>query len=306
MVIVEAPASTANLGAGFDVFGLALNGRSDVVQVTCSDGNDITISADGGVPSDPDKNTAGVTAGVIRDDYNTGGVHIDIHKGVPAGYGMGSSAASAAAAAVACNELFKLGMDHNTLVKYAGHGELASAGSAHYDNVAASVCGGFVIVRTGPLNVTYLRAPEGLTLCVAIPGIPTPEGKTRVSRGVLPGSVPLAGVTTNVASAASMVAGVVTGDIPLMGRSVKDVIAEPARMGMIPGYMDVKRLATEAGAAGVTISGAGPSVIALLDGDAHIRDVTSAMAEGFAKAGVDCTTIPCQPAEGAHVVGNMP
>ena len=214
---------------------------------------------------------------------------------------MGSSAASAAAAAVACNELFGLGLDHNALVKYAGYGEQASAGSAHYDNVAASICGGFVIVRQDPLQVTALPAPKNLVLCVAVPNVGVPKGKTRVSRGVLPESVPLGDVTANVASAVSMVAGVMTDDIPLMGRAVRDAIAEPARKGMIPGYDDVVRLATEAGAAGVTISGAGPSIISILDGDARISAVEAAMKEGFMTAGIDCTTIPCRPAEGAGV-----
>lgn len=305
-VTVAAPASTANLGAGFDVFGMALDGRHDTVRVAESGDHSITITADGGVPSDPGRNTAGIVAGAMRDEFGTGGAHITIRKGVPAGYGMGSSAASAAAAAVAFNELFGLGLDRTTLVRYAGYGERASAGSIHYDNVAASVCGGFVIVRTDPLGVTALRPPEGLALCVAVPDTKVPEGKTRVSRGVVPKSVPLGSVTANVASAASMVAGVMGGDIGMMGESVRDMIAEPARMGMIPGYGDVRRLAVEAGAAGVTISGAGPSVIALMDGDSRMAEVRDAMREGFARAGVGCTTIPCRPAAGAHITGDSP
>ena len=158
---MAAPASTANLGAGFDVFGMALDGRHDTVRVAESGDHSITITADGGVPSDPGRNTAGIVAGAMRDEFGTGGAHITIRKGVPAGYGMGSSAASAAAAAVAFNELFGLGLDRTALVRYAGYGERASAGSIHYDNVAASVCGGFVIVRTDPLGVTALRPPEG-------------------------------------------------------------------------------------------------------------------------------------------------
>ena len=303
---MEAPASTANLGAGFDVFGMALDGRHDTIRVEESGSHSITITADGGVPSDPGRNTAGIVAGAMRDDFDTGGVHITIRKGVPAGYGMGSSAASAAAAAVACNELFGLGLDRTTLVRYAGYGERASAGTIHYDNVAASVCGGFVIVRTDPLGVTALRPPEGLALCVAVPDTKVPESKTQVSRGAVPKSIPLGSVTTNVASAASMVAGVMDGDIGLMGESVRDMIAEPARMGMIPGYGDVKRLAVKAGAAGVTISGAGPSVIALMDGDSRTGEVQAAMREGFARAGVGCTTIPCRPAEGARTVEEWP
>ena len=286
------------------MFGMALDGRHDTIRMTESGERSITITSDGGVPSDPDRNTAGIVAGTMRDDFGTGGVHITIRKGVPAGYGMGSSAASAAAAAVAYDNLFGLGLDHTTLVKYAGYGERASAGSIHYDNVAASVCGGFVIVRTDPLGVTALRPPGELALCVAVPDTKVPEGKTRVSRGVVPKSIPLGSVTANVASAASMVAGVMGGDIRMMGESVKDAIAEPARMGMIPGYGDVKRLAIQAGAAGVTISGAGPSVIALMDGDSRMGEVQAAMSEGFARAGVGCTTIPCRPAEGARVIGD--
>ena len=301
MVTVTAPASTANLGAGFDVFGMALDGRHDTVSVAPADA--ITVTADGGVPSDPARNTAGIVAAAIRDDFGTGGVRITIRKGVPAGYGMGSSAASAAGAAVACNELFGLGLDRTALVRYAGYGERASAGSIHYDNVAASVCGGFVIVRTDPLDVTVMQPPEDLALCVAVPRISVPEGKTGVSRGAVPKSIPLKDVTSNVASAASMVAGVAGGDVRLMGRALRDAIAEPARRGMIPGYGEVARLAMQAGAAGVTISGAGPSVIAMMEGVSRMDSIRDAMSEGFGSAGVDCTTIPCRPAPGARVIG---
>ena len=303
MVTVTAPASTANLGAGFDVFGMALDGRHDTVSVAPDGGDAITVTADGGVPSDPARNTAGIVAAAIRDDFGTGGIRITIRKGVPAGYGMGSSAASAAGAAVACNELFGLGLDRTALVRYAGYGERASAGSIHYDNVAASVCGGFVIVRTEPLDVTVLQPPEDLELCVAVPRISVPEGKTGVSRGAVPKSIPLKDVTTNVASAASMVAGVAGGDIRLMGRALKDAIAEPARRSMIPGYGEVARLAMQAGAAGVTISGAGPSVIALMEGSSRMDSIRDAMREGFGSAGIDCTTIPCRPALGARIAG---
>ena len=305
MVTVVAPSSTANLGAGFDVFGMALDGRQDTIRMTKKSGG-TTISADGGVPTDAARNTAGVVAAAMQRDFGIGDVHIKIHKGVPAGYGMGSSAASAAAAAVACDRLFDLGLQEIDLVRYAGEGERASAGSVHYDNVAASVCGGFVIVSTNPLHVTALPPPKGLVLCIGVPDTSVPEGKTRVSRGVVPKSIPLGDVTANLASAASMVAGVMTGDISLMGRSVRDMIAEPARMGMIPGYAEVKRLALEAGAAGVTISGAGPSVIAMMEGDSSLPNIESAIRRGFERGGVGCTTIPCRPTGGARVAEDTP
>jgi len=107
-----------------------------------------------------------------------GGVEIKIKKGIPAGYGMGSSAASAAATAVAFDKLFKLKLDGNSLVEFAGSGEKASAGTVHYDNVAASVLGGFVIVRTNPLHVIRIDPPTNLRMCVAVPTISVPKKKT--------------------------------------------------------------------------------------------------------------------------------
>lgn len=303
MNTAQAPSSTANLGPGFDVFGMALDACFDTVSVA-QEGSSITISSDDDIPLEYTKNTAGIVIDMMRRDFKIeSGVHVTINKGVPAGYGMGSSAASAAAAAVAYSDLHNLNLSLDELTRYAGYGEQASAGSIHYDNVAASVSGGFVIVRPEPLRIIHLQPPENLALCVAVPNIPTPEKKTQVSRGVIPNMVPLHNVTTNVSLSSSLVAGICTGDISLIGDSIQDVIVEPVRKHMVPGLDDIRSLAVSAGAAGVTISGAGPSVIAFVDDDAaDINRVERAMQEGFGRQGIDCRTFPCSVAKGAGAV----
>ena len=261
-VTVKAPSSTANLGPGFDVFGLAIDAFYDTITLTKIE-KGITIVTDDKIPINPENNTAGLVVKNMRKKFKIEkGIEIKIEKGIPAGFGMGSSAASAAATAVAFDKLFGLKLDDNALVEFAGSGEKASAGTVHYDNVAASVLGGFVIVKTLPLQVIKINPPTDLRMCIAIPKIDVPKKKTKVSRGVIPKKINLDDSILNLSNAASIVAGFMNKDVELIGNSVKDVIVEPARHHMIPGFMKVKEKAIRAGALGVTISGAGPSVIA--------------------------------------------
>ena len=161
-VKVRAPSSTANLGPGFDVFGLALDafhdeiilGKTNKSITTNRPWHGVRILTMDDVPTDPQQNTAGLVIKSMKQKFKIkSGIEIRIKKGVPAGFGMGSSAASAAAAALACNKLFNLKLDDKTLVKCAGIGEKASAGTIHYDNVAASLLGGFVVIKTKPFEV---------------------------------------------------------------------------------------------------------------------------------------------------------
>jgi len=227
------------------------------------------------------------------------GIEIKIEKGVPAGFGMGSSAASAAAAAVAFDKLFGLKLDDNSLVEFAGSGEKASAGSIHYDNVAASVLGGFVIVKTDPLYVIRIEPPTNLRMCIAVPEIIVPKKKTKVSRGVIPKKVNFSNSVLNLSNATAIVAGFMKKDLELIGNSIKDVIVEPARQHMIPGFSKVKENAIKAGALGVTISGAGPSVIAFAKKSSDMKKISLAMTKGFTSANTKCKTIICKPSNGA-------
>ena len=298
-VTVKAPSSTANLGPGFDVFGLAVNAFYDTVTLTKTKSG-ISIITNDSIPTNPDNNTAGLVVKNMKKKFKIkSGVKIEIKKGVPAGFGMGSSAASAAATAVAFDKLFGLKIDGNTLVEFAGSGEKASAGTVHYDNVAASVLGGFVIVRTNPLDVIRIEPPKNLRMCVAVPTLKVPKKKTKVSRGVIPKKIKLTDSILNLSNATAIVVGFMNKDSDLIGNSIKDVIVEPARQHMIPGFSKVKQNALKAGASGVTISGAGPSVIAFSESSGNLKKISQAMTRGFSSANTKCQTVICKPSKGA-------
>ncbi|MCI4432922.1 MAG: homoserine kinase [Nitrosopumilus sp.] len=301
-ITVKAPSSTANLGPGFDVFGLAVDAFFDEITLTKKKSG-ISIITEDDVPTNPENNTAGlVVKNMIKKFKIKDGIEIKIKKGVPPGFGMGSSAASASATAVAFDKLYGLKLDKNTLVEFAGSGEKASAGSIHFDNVAASVLGGFVIVRTNPLNIIKIKPPKNLRMCIAIPKLEVPKMKTKISRGVIPKKVNLIDSVRNLSNAAAIVVGFMEKNPELIGNSIKDVIVEPARQHMIPGFVKVKENALRAGALGVTISGAGPSVIAFSKNSADLKRISSAMSRGFANVNIKCQTVICKPSKGAIVI----
>lgn len=301
-ITVKAPSSTANLGPGFDVFGLAVDAFFDEITLTKKKSG-ISIITDDNIPTNPDNNTAGlVVKNMIKKFKIKDGIEIKIKKGVPAGFGMGSSAASAAATVVAFDKMYGLKLNENSLVEFAGTGEKASAGTIHYDNVAASVLGGFVIVRTNPLNVIKIVPPMNMRMCIAVPKLEVPKKKTKVSRGVIPKKVRLTDSVMNLSNASAIVAGFMKKDPKLIGNSIKDVIVEPARQHMIPGFSEVKENALKAGAFGVTISGAGPSVIAFSDSLGDLKKISLAMSKGFTSANTKCQTIICKPSNGATVI----
>ena len=298
-ITVRAPSSTANLGPGFDTFGLAIDAFYDEITLSKTKSG-ITIVTDDDIPTNPENNTAGLVVKNMKKKLKIkSGVEIQIKKGIPAGFGMGSSAGSAAATAVAFGKLFKIKLNSNQLVEFAGFGEKASAGTIHYDNVAASVLGEFVIVKTNPLNVIKIESPTNLRMCVAVPKIEVPKKKTKVSRGVIPKKVKLTDAVLNLSNASAIVAGFTKKDPKLIGNSIVDVIVEPARQHMIPGYKQVKQNALKAGAYGVTISGAGPSVIAFSKNSFDLKKISTAMAKGFKTANIECQTIICKPSKGA-------
>jgi homoserine kinase len=301
-ITVVAPSSTANLGPGFDVFGLAINAFYDEITLTKKKTKGVSIITKDNVPTNPNKNTAGLVVKYMIKKFKTkDGIEIKIKKNIPPGYGMGSSAASAAAAAVAFDKLYQLRLDGNSLVEFAGIGEKASAGSIHYDNVAASVLGGFVIVKTNPLEIIKIEPPSTLRMCIAVPKLKVPKKKTKVSRSVIPRKISFRDSITNLSNAAAIVAGFMNKDPELIGKSIRDVIVEPARQHMIPGFAKVKENALKAGAFGVTISGAGPSVIAFSKSSGDLKKISLAMNKGFESAKTKCQTIICKPSIGVSI-----
>jgi homoserine kinase len=202
---------------------------------------------------------------------------------------------------LAFNALYNLKVDRNRLIEYAAEGEIASAGTKHYDNVSASLLGGFVIGYKG--EFVRIEPPRDLFLVVAVPvSMQVPEKKTEVARSVLPKDVPLKSAVHNISGAAAIVAGFALKDVELIARGIDDVIVEPARKHLIPGYDGVKQNALEAGALAVTISGAGPSMIAFIKTRRNANKVAAAMAKGFEAAGVICKTFACRPSSGARLM----
>ena len=300
-VKVSAPSSTANLGPGFDVFGLALDAFFDQITLTKKNKGLTIVTADN-IPLNVNQNTAGIVVKAMQKKFKIkSGLELKIKKGVPAGFGMGSSAAAAAGAALAFNKLFNLKLDNNTLVKFAGIGEKGSAGTIHYDNVAASLLGGFVVVKTKPFDVIRLDAPKDLILCLAIPKIKVPAKKTKISRSVIPKTVKISDLTVNLSNAAGIVSGFLIKDTNLIGRSVQDVIVEPARKHLIPGFTKVKSNALKAGALGVTISGAGPSIIAFTKKSDNLKKIAKSMKDGFRSAKIECDIVICKVSNGPKI-----
>jgi len=302
---IFAPGTVANLGPGFDVLGLALERPGDTVTVRRTDDAGVRIASiegDGGVLSlDAGSNTAGIAATeTLRLAGASGGIELDLCKGMPMGSGLGSSAASAAAAAVGVNRVLGEPLTPEELVACCVEAETAVSGR-HADNVAPAVLGGCVLVRSvDPLDVRRLPVPPGLQVVVVTPAFELP---TREAREALPDTVPMGTLVRNSANLSALIHALHTGDLELLGRSLNDEIVTPARMPLIPGCDAVMRAAREAGALGSSISGAGPSVFALCGDPSRADAVTTAMTKAFAEAGLTSTAV-VSPADcpGARVV----
>jgi len=300
-VTVFAPATVANVGSAFDVLGFALDTPGDTVTARLSDLPGVTISTvwgDGGVlPTDPDKNTAAVSAKALLDHmiradssrYSSIGISLSIKKGLPIGSGLGSSSASTVAGVLATNELIGSPLSRLDLLPFAMEGERIACGSGHADNVAPCMLGGFVLIRSyTPLDIIQLPCPSDLSVAVVSPRL---ELKTSDARKILKRSVPLEAAISQWGNVAALVAAIYRSDLALMGRALADTIIEPERGQLIPGYSDVKQAALRAGALGAAISGSGPAIFALCRDKLQSEDVAKAMAEAFKRAaGVDSTS----------------
>ncbi|MCW4044718.1 MAG: homoserine kinase [Candidatus Bathyarchaeota archaeon] len=307
-VTVKAPATTANLGPGFDVFGLALQRPNDKVKLTLvPEGVKIVVSGLSAAASatQPEKSPAGIVANhMLREFSLEAGVKIEIERCIFPSVGLGSSAASAAAVAYGLNHLCNLGLDNRELIRLAAKGEVASAGSEHADNVAAAICGHFVIVKSyKPLEIVNLKSPPNMEVCVAFPHIPASVNKTRKARSVVPKLIRIDQLVHNVGKAAVVASGFATGDVDMIGKSMLDAVVEPARAFLIPGYLQVRENALRAGACGVAISGAGPAIIAVANNKkVDTAKVAAAMKEGFGSAGFEATAFATKPGGGVSIV----
>jgi homoserine kinase len=288
---VFAPATVANVASGFDIFGFALEMPGDEVVVRLSHNPGVTISkiiGDGGVLSlDPQKNTAGVSVLKLLEFLKSRqGIEIELHKKMPLGSGLGSSAASAAGTVFGVNALLGSPLTSKELVPFAMEAERIACGSAHADNVAPSLLGGFILVRSyHPLDIVEIPINIDLYCSVLHPKI---EIRTEAARQILKKEISLNQMVVQSGNAAGLIAGLFNGDALLIGRSLHDVVVEPVRATLIPGFHEIKTSALNAGALGCSISGSGPSVFALTQDRGQAENVGQAMVRACKAKGLDC------------------
>ncbi|HMQ59078.1 MAG TPA: homoserine kinase [Flavilitoribacter sp.] len=285
---IFAPASVANVAAGFDILGFALERPGDEIIVRLSETPGFRITqitgAKGKLPMEPEKNTAGFAALKLLEYLGeTGrGIEMEIHKKMPFGSGLGSSAASAAGAVVAVNELLGRPLEKRALLPFAVLGEQIADGAYHADNVAPSLIGGMVLIRSNKdLDIHRLPVPKGLYAAVVHPQV---EILTKDARNVLSDAVSLQQCIEQNGNLGGLIVGLYNSDLELIGRSLNDVIIEPQRARLIPHFYEVKAAALDAGALGCSISGAGPSIFALCANSLVAETAGKAMSKVFTEA----------------------
>lgn len=289
-VTVRAPATVSNVVCGFDCLGFAIDEPFDEVTARRSGRPGVSIThEDGfGLPTDPEKNVAGVAvAALLAEAQADFGVEIIIEKAIKPGSGIGSSGASSCGAVVAANWLLEEQFPPEKLIEFAMEGERLASGSRHADNVAPCILGGFVLVRSiDPVDVVRLDFPPLFATVIH----PQVEVRTAESRAVLPELVPLASAVRNWSNLGAFIAGLEHGDYDLIGRSLVDEIVEPARRGLIPHFEEAKAAGISAGAIGGGISGSGPSMFMLSKTRERAEIVRTAMAEAYHTTGIEFNT----------------
>ncbi len=287
---VFAPASVANVACGFDVLGFALERPGDEIIVRFSEdkGLKITKITGGKLPYEAEKNTAGYAALTLLEHLGESGrgIEMEIHKKMPFGSGLGSSAASAAGAVVAINELLRRPLEKRDLLKFAVLGESIASGAIHADNVAPSLLGGFTLVRDSEtLDVHRIHTPRGLYTAVVYPKV---EVLTKEARAMLKTEVPLKTVVKQSANLGAFILGMFNSDFELIKRSLHDLIIEPQRAQLIPHFYEVKEAAYTEGVLGCSISGSGPSVFALAENSLTAERAGLAMQKIYEKNRIPC------------------
>jgi homoserine kinase len=302
-----APASVGNVAVGFDILGQSVAAIGDRVRVSRRAEPGVVIRSITGVVQDlplvAEKNTAGMAALALQKELALPfGFELEIVKGIPLGSGLGGSAASAVAAVVAAAALVDRPLDRTQLLKFAMQGEAVASGSVHVDNIAPSLFGGLVLtVGIDNPHVKQIPVPPSVRCVLVHPHMVL---ATREARAILKKTVDLSDVIWQQANLAGFLAGCYTSDLPLIRESLLDVVIEPQRQVLIPGFAEVKQGALAAGALGCSISGAGPTVFAWAEAK-DAEQVRSNMVSAFRKHGLETDSwVSAIDLEGARVVGD--
>ncbi|MDE2306269.1 MAG: homoserine kinase [Gammaproteobacteria bacterium] len=287
-VTAFAPATVANVGIGFDILGHTVEAIGDRVRLRRIEEPTVRIASIGGIagalPVEPERNTAGRAVQAMRDDLGLAyGFEMEIEKGIPLASGLGGSAGSAVAAVVAANALLSEPLPPLRLLKYAMQGEIVASGSAHADNIAPCLFGGLVLtVGIDHPRVKRIPVPAGLRCIIVHPHM---RLDTRDARAILKADVSRSDFVWQSANLAGFISGCYSDDLEMIRDSFNDVIIEPQRSSLIPGFAAVKRGAMSAGALGCSISGAGPTVFAWSEIQ-YAEAVRGAMVAAFADHGL--------------------
>lgn len=286
-VKVFAPASIANMGCGFDVMGFTLDEEGDILEMTASEGDGISITNLTDVPL-PEKVEQNVITPVVRKFLDIvdkkAQIDVKIIRKIYPGSGIGSSSASSAAAAYGMNALFGYPLSDEELVECAMEGEYLASGGYHADNAAPAVMGGIVLIRGyEPLDMVKLPVPGNFYCAVIHPQIVV---STKQAREILPIAVPLHDAIRQWGNVGGLVAGLYSGDISLVGRAMRDVVAEPYRKQFIPGFDELRAKLLDAGALAMNIAGSGPSVFAIADRYSVAARSGKLMKEHFGSRGI--------------------
>jgi homoserine kinase len=289
-VRVLAPATVSNVVCGFDCLGFALEQPFDEMTVRRIAERTVRIinHDDFGLPTDPEKNVAGVALRAMLDAIEADfGFEVEITKHIKPGSGIGSSSASSCGAVVAANKILGSRFSKPELVEFAMEGEKLASGAKHADNVSPCIFGGFTLVRsTQPLDIVSLDFPPMFATVIH----PQIEIKTSEARAILPKEVPLKDAVRNWSNLGAFVAGLARGDYDLISRSMEDLIVEPVRKALIPKFDEIKIASLVAGALGGGISGSGPSIFLLSKTLESAESVEKAMHETYAETGIEFNT----------------
>lgn len=290
IIRIKTPATIANIVCGFDVLGMAVTEPYDEVVIRRTESPVITIrhTDDFGIPEEAHRNVAGVALLALQQQSTKPvGFELEIHKHIMPGSGLGSSAASSAGAVAGANALLGSPFNKTELLRFASEGEKLASGTAHFDNITPCMMGGITLINSSQnLSVTPLAYPE-LWCSIIHPQI---EVKTSDSRRIIKKEIPIKAAIHQWSNIAGLVAGLLKSDYELISRSLEDVIFEPARSILIPGFDEVKNQSKEAGALGGGISGSGPSIFMLSKDQETARHVEAVMKSIYEKIGLDYKT----------------
>ncbi|MEP1097219.1 MAG: homoserine kinase [Cyclobacteriaceae bacterium] len=301
---IFAPNTVSNIGCGYDVLGFALEGYGDEIIVSRRSDSDLVIRDIQGasLPKDSTKNVAIIAVKALLSSLEDGsGFDFSIKKGIPPGSGLGSSACSSVGSVFAVNELLGNPLSLEDLVPFAMEGERSSSGQAHADNVAPSLLGGFIAIRSyDPLDVFSIPFPDQLQVVIIFPQV---EVKTEYAKKILPQKISLNDGIQQWGNMAGLISGLMSDNFDRIGRSIEDSVAEPVRKTLIPHYDEVKETALTNGALGFNISGSGPTTFALASNSQSAQNVKEACHHVYEKNGIEVLSfISPISSRGAHIL----